>query len=134
MLAHPDREIAIVDVHDPPAGNRDLGRHPAGDERGAVDDQDAVRRMRDLEVGEVAGADFVQIAPLVVVVALGMRVDQIIRTECVEDGRVAVDHGPVAPVLQGFDFVDRYVRVGHALVPRRGLQAGPFGCSAQASS
>ena len=80
MLAHPDCEIAIVDVHDPPASNRDLGRHPAGDERGAIDDQDAVRRMRDLEVGEVAGADFVQIAPLVVVVALGMRVDQIIRT------------------------------------------------------
>jgi len=59
MLAHPDCEIAIVDVHDSPAGNRDLGRHPAGDERGAVDDQDAVRRMRDLEVDEVAGADFV---------------------------------------------------------------------------
>jgi hypothetical protein len=70
MLAHPDREIAIVDVQDSPASNRDIGRHPAGDERGAVDDQDAVRRMRDLEVGEVAGADFVQIAPLVVVVAL----------------------------------------------------------------
>jgi hypothetical protein len=70
MLAHPDREIAIVDVHDPPAGDRDLGRHPAGDECGAVGDQDTVRRMRDLQIGEVAGADFVQIAPLVVVVAL----------------------------------------------------------------
>jgi hypothetical protein len=44
MLAHPDCEIAIVDVHGSPASNRDLA-HPAGDERGAVDDQDAVRRM-----------------------------------------------------------------------------------------
>jgi len=44
MLAHPDRELAIVDVHYPFAGNRDIGRHPAGDERGAVNDQDAVGR------------------------------------------------------------------------------------------
>jgi hypothetical protein len=36
MLAHPGCEIAIVDVHDSPAGNRDLGRHPADDERGAL--------------------------------------------------------------------------------------------------
>jgi hypothetical protein len=39
----------------------------------------------------VAGADFVEIAPLVVVVAFGMRVDEIIRTKCVEDGGVAVE-------------------------------------------
>ena len=80
MPAHPDCKIAIVDMHDPPAGNRDIGGHPAGDERGAVDHQDTVRRMRDLEVREVPGADFLQIAPLVVVVALGMRVDQVVRT------------------------------------------------------
>ena len=67
-----------------------------------------------------------QIAPLVVVVALGMRVDQIIRTECVEDGRVTVDHGPVAPVLEGFDFVDRYVGE-YELVPRRSVHGRRLG-------
>ena len=82
---HPDCKIAIINVYDL-ASNRHLGRHPAGNERGAVDDQDAVRWMRDLKIGEVAGADFVEIAPLVVVVAFGMRVDKIIRTKCVEDG------------------------------------------------
>ncbi len=61
MFAHPDSEIAIVDVHDP-ASNRDLGRHPAGDERGTAHHQDAVSRMRDFEVGEVPSANFVQIA------------------------------------------------------------------------
>ena len=69
MLSHPDCKIAIINVYDL-ASNRHLGRHPAGNERGAVDDQDAVRWMRDLKIGEVAGADFVEIAPLVVVVAL----------------------------------------------------------------
>jgi hypothetical protein len=44
-----------------------------------------------------------------------MRVDQIIRTECVENGCVTVDHGPVAPVLEGFDFVDRHFGGGHEL-------------------
>ncbi len=89
MLAHPNRQIAIVDMHDSSAGHRHLGRHPSSHERGVADDQDAVRRMRNLEVGEVPGADLVQIALLVIMVALGMRVDQIARTECVEDGCVA---------------------------------------------
>jgi hypothetical protein len=34
-LAHPAREITIVNVHDR-AGHQDLGRHPSGHERGAV--------------------------------------------------------------------------------------------------
>jgi hypothetical protein len=34
-LAHPDREMAIVNVHDR-AGLRDLGRHPFGHQRGAI--------------------------------------------------------------------------------------------------
>ena len=55
--------------------------------------------MRDLDVGEVAGADLVEIAPFVIVIALGMRVDKIIGAEFVEDGSIAVDHGPIAPVL-----------------------------------
>jgi hypothetical protein len=37
LLAHPDREEAIVDVHDG-ADHRDLGRHPAGHERSPIDD------------------------------------------------------------------------------------------------
>src|SRR6266404_6134614 len=49
LLAHPYREIAIVNVHHR-AGRRDLGRHPSSHERGAIDNQYAVRRMRDLEV------------------------------------------------------------------------------------
>ena len=36
-LAHPNRKIAIVNVHDR-AGHQYLGRHPSGHERGAVDD------------------------------------------------------------------------------------------------
>jgi hypothetical protein len=88
MLSHPDCKIAIINVYDL-ASNRHLGRHPAGNERGAVDDQDAVRWMRDLKIGEVAGADFAEIAPLVVVVAFGMRVDEIIRTKCVQDVALA---------------------------------------------
>jgi hypothetical protein len=55
MLARPDREIAIVNAHDR-AGHRDLGRHPSGHERGAIDNQDAVCRMGDLKVGKVAGS------------------------------------------------------------------------------
>jgi hypothetical protein len=47
-------------------------------ERGAVDHQDAVRFVRDLEVGKVVGAHLMKVARLVVVVALGMRVDEII--------------------------------------------------------
>ena len=43
----PDREIAIVNVHDR-AGHQDLGRHPSGHERGAVDNENTVCRMRDL--------------------------------------------------------------------------------------
>ena len=34
-LAHPDREMAIVNVHDR-AGLRDLGRNPFGHQRGAI--------------------------------------------------------------------------------------------------
>ena len=67
MLAHPDREIAIVNVHDC-AGHRDLGRHPSGRERGAFDNQNAVCRVGDLEVSKVAGPDLVQIAPFVIVI------------------------------------------------------------------
>ena len=37
-----------------------------------------------------------EIAPFVIVIALGMRVDEIIGAEFVEDGSVAVDHGPSA--------------------------------------
>ena len=51
LLAHPDREIAIVDVHNR-AGHQDLCGHSSGHERGAIDDQNAVCRMRDLEVGK----------------------------------------------------------------------------------
>jgi hypothetical protein len=36
-LAHPNRKIAIVNVHDR-AGHQYLGRHPSGHERRAVDD------------------------------------------------------------------------------------------------
>ena len=45
-LPHPNRKIAIVDVHNR-AGHQYLGRHPSGYERGAVDKQNAVCRMRD---------------------------------------------------------------------------------------
>jgi hypothetical protein len=37
MFAHPHREVAVVNVHDP-SDNQNLGRHPAGDERGTADD------------------------------------------------------------------------------------------------
>ena len=37
-----------------------------------------------------------------------MRVDEMIRTKRVESCRVAVDHVPIASVLQNFDFVDRF--------------------------
>jgi hypothetical protein len=36
----------------------------------------------------------------------------------------SVDHDPVAPVLEGVDFVDRYFGGGHALVPRRRVHGG----------
>ena len=49
VLAHPDREIAIVNVHNR-AGHQDLCSHFSGHERGAIDDQNAVCRMRDLEI------------------------------------------------------------------------------------
>ena len=67
LLAHPNRKITIVDLHDRPH-HRDLGRHPSGHERSAVDNQNAVCRVRDLKVGKVARPDLVQIAPLVVVI------------------------------------------------------------------
>lgn len=67
VFAHPDREIAIVNVHDR-ARHQHLGRHPPGDERGAADDENAVCGVRDLKVGEVARADLVQVAGLVIVV------------------------------------------------------------------
>src|SRR4029077_17581931 len=66
-LAHPNSEVAIVDVRDR-ARDRDLGRHPSGHQRGAIDNQNAVRRMRDFKVGKVTRPDLVQIAPLVVVI------------------------------------------------------------------
>jgi hypothetical protein len=66
-LAHPNSEVAIVDVHDR-ACDRDLGCHPTGHQRGAIDNQNAVRRMRDFKVSKVTRPDLVQIAPLVVVV------------------------------------------------------------------
>ena len=69
VLAGPDREVAIVDVHDR-ANDRDLGRHPSGHQRGTANDQDAIHQMRDLEVRKVTGANLVQIAPLVVEVGL----------------------------------------------------------------
>ena len=55
-LAYPNSEIAIVNVHDR-AGHQDLCRHSSSHERGAIDNQNAVCRVRDLEVGKVAGAD-----------------------------------------------------------------------------
>ena len=67
MLAHPDCEIAIVNVHNG-ACHRDLGRHPPGHQRGAIDNQNAVCRVGDLEVSKVAGPDLVQIAPFVIVI------------------------------------------------------------------
>src|ERR1700688_2930690 len=65
--------------------------------------------VSDLKVGKIAGADFVEITPLVVVVALGMRIDEIIRTEFVEHGGIARDHGSIAPFLESPDLVDRYI-------------------------
>ena len=66
-FASPNGEVAIVNVHDR-AGHQDLCRHPSGHERGAVDNENTVCRMRDLEISKVAGPDLVQIAPLVVVI------------------------------------------------------------------
>ena len=59
----------------------------------------------------------------IVMVALGMRVDQIIATEFVEDGWVTVGHSPVAPILEGFYVVDR-------LIPKNtGLDTGRLFCT-----
>ena len=74
MFAHPDGEVAVVNEHDP-ADNRNLGRHSPGDERSTVHHQNAVGRMGDFEVGEVARSDFMEIALFVILIALGMRVD-----------------------------------------------------------
>jgi hypothetical protein len=49
----------------------------------------------------------VQIALLIVEIGFRMGVDEIIRTEFVEHGNIAREHGPVAPILQSFDFRDR---------------------------
>jgi hypothetical protein len=65
----------------------------------------------------VPGADLLQIALIVIVVALGMRVDQIVRTESVEDGCVAVEHGLIAPILKCFDIVDCYILLQHKDIP-----------------
>jgi hypothetical protein len=103
VFAHPDCE-AILDVHDR-AGYRNLGRHSPGHERGAIDNQNAVCRVRDLKVGKVAGADLAQVARLVVVVGLRVGVDEVIRAQFIERGGVACEQGPVTPILKGFDFV-----------------------------
>ena len=47
VLPQPDCEIAIVDVNDSLAGDRYLSRHPSGQERGSINDQNAVGRMGD---------------------------------------------------------------------------------------
>jgi hypothetical protein len=44
-------------------------------------------------------------------------VDQIARTEVVEHGRIA-RHGPIAPILKSFDFVDHSVVFRHVVEPR----------------
>jgi hypothetical protein len=67
--------------------------------------------MRDLKISKVAGANLVQTAPLVVVIGLGMGVDEIIRT--------AGEHRPVAPILQSLDFVDCCVVFRHVVQPDR---------------
>ena len=58
-----------------------------------------------------------QIAPLVVVVALGVGVNEVIRTEFVEHGGIARNHGPVAPILQSFDFVGCSLVFWHLVEP-----------------
>ena len=63
VLPYPNSEIAIVNVHDR-AGHQDLRRHSSGHERGAVNNQNAVCRMRNLEVGKIAGPDPMKIAHL----------------------------------------------------------------------
>ena len=45
VLAQPDRQIAVVDVHDTPVGDPDLCSHPPGHKCRAVNDQDAIGRM-----------------------------------------------------------------------------------------
>jgi hypothetical protein len=75
--------------------------------------------MRDLKISKVAGANLVQTAPLVVVIGLGMGVDEIIRTEFVEHGGIAGEHRPVAPILQSLDFVDCCVVFRHVVQPDR---------------
>jgi hypothetical protein len=63
-----------------------------------------------------------------------MRVDQIIRTEFIEDSCVAVDHGSVAPVLQGFDFMIAKSASGMHLFLGVGYRRGPWVRSAEGRS
>jgi hypothetical protein len=72
--------------------------------------------VRDLKVGKIAGADFVEITPLVVMVAFGMGMYEIIRTELVEHDGIHCDHGSIAPFLKSLDIVDRCI-VWHAVEP-----------------
>ena len=47
-----------------------------------------------------------------------MGVDDIIRTEFVERLGIAREHGPIAPILKSFDFVDHSVVFRHVVEPR----------------
>ena len=62
-----------------------------------------------------------------------MGVDQIGRAELIEHGGIARKHGFVAPILESFDFVDRYIVVWHKgyvtfRLPNLGQNLGDIEC------
>jgi hypothetical protein len=106
-FASPNGEVAIVNVHDR-AGHQDLCRHPSGHERGAVDNENTVCRMRDLEISKVAGPDLAD--------SSACRRDRLLsgcRSDRPNRGRRARPHRPrawpdSACVFQRFEFGDCY--------------------------